>query len=223
MDSLGGNKSYVLRKGRITRAQKKGVELFWHEYGVEDIKSSTNLNSFFSKKKKIALEIGFGSGENLIYLAENLGDISFVGIEVYDSGIGSLINKAKQKELKNIKIIRKDAEEVLGTFEKETFEFILLFFPDPWPKKKHQKRRLVNNEFIDLLKMTLKAGGVFYCKTDSKDYYSEIKTKFLKSNGWLRLKKNQLPRVFLDSPKTKYENKALKEGRTPKTLVYKRF
>ena len=223
MDSLGGNKSYVLRRGRITSAQKKAVELFWHEYGVEDIKSSTNLNSFFSKKKKIALEIGFGSGENLIYLAENLRDISFVGIEVYDSGIGSLINKAKQKELKNLKIIRKDAEEVLGTFEKETFEFILLFFPDPWPKKKHQKRRLVNNEFIDLLKKTLKVGGIFYCKTDSKDYYLEIKRKFLKSKGWLRLKKNQLPEVFLDSPKTKYENKALKEGRTPKTLVYKRF
>ena len=91
------------------------------------------------------------------------------------------------------------------------------------PKKKHQKRRLVNNEFIDLLKKTLKIGGVFYCKTDSKDYYLEIKTKFLKSKGWLRLKKNQLPEVFLDSPKTKYENKALKEGRTPKTLVYKRF
>jgi tRNA (guanine-N7-)-methyltransferase len=206
MDSLGGNKSYVLRKGRITTAQKKAVELFWHEYGVEDIKSSINLNSFFSKKKKIALEIGFGSGENLIYLAENLRDISFVGIEVYDSGIGSLINKAKQKELKNLKIIREDAEEVLGTFEKETFEFILLFFPDPWPKKRHHKRRLISEDFISLIESKLKPNGLVHVCTDWADYAHDIHALFKSMEEFKSLEK--LPRRI----QTKFEKKGLALG-----------
>ena len=168
-------RSYVLRQGRITKAQQHALQTYWAEYGIETQNHLLDLEAIFKRKAPTVLEIGFGKGEVLASLAETEPNTNFIGIEVYPPGIGALLNKIKAKALTNIRIIRADAAVVIPQcFANRCLNKILILFPDPWHKKRHHKRRLIRTSFVNMLADKLCPNGVLHLATDWKDYAEEM-------------------------------------------------
>jgi tRNA (guanine-N7-)-methyltransferase len=135
--------SFVRRSGRLTLGQKMGLTDFWKDYGVDLPKGKIDLNALFIKRQEVVLEVGFGNGDSLLEMAISMPDKNFLGIEVYEAGIGRLINEAHKCQLGNLKIIQADAVEVLTEhIENDSLSRFQLFFPDPWHKKKHTFRHI---------------------------------------------------------------------------------
>lgn len=163
--------SFVRRSGRLTEGQKSGLNELWPDFGVDLPEEKIDLTSLFNKQQAIVLEIGFGNGDSLLEMAINTPNKNFLGIEVYEAGIGRLINEAYKHQLTNLKIIKADAVEVLKHhIEDNSFETFQLFFPDPWHKKKHHKRRIVQTDFLDLIFSKLQDGGTIHMATDWENY-----------------------------------------------------
>ena len=162
----------------------------------------------------IHLEIGFGNGEALIASAESNTDKNYLGIEVYDSGIGSCLIKAKKKQINNIKICSGDARDVLEVqIADKSLERINIYFPDPWPKKRHHKRRLIQKDFLRLCASKLKKTGQLHIATDWNNYAEHIIEIIEKNNDFIvskHLKHNG--KIKLERPTTKFEKKGLKKG-----------
>lgn len=137
----------------------------------EEIKST----EVASGAKKRILEIGFGMGHSLLAMAEQFPQYQFLGVEVYRPGIGSVLNAIHKKQLKNIRLICGDVVPVLQRIPPHVLDAILIFFPDPWPKKRHHKRRLIQSSFIELISQTLKIGGYLHIATDWQNYAEQIK------------------------------------------------
>ncbi len=171
MANLRKIQSFVRRSGRLTLGQKAGLTEFWGDYGVDLPEGNIDLDALFVKRQQVVLEIGFGNGDSLLEMAINTPDRNFLGIEVYEAGIGRLINEAHKHQLRNLKIIQADAVEVLiQHIENDSFDTFQLFFPDPWHKKKHHKRRIVNPDFLDILSQKVKPGGRIHMATDWEHY-----------------------------------------------------
>ncbi len=152
-----------------------GLTEFWADYGVNLPKGKIDLKRLFVKQQKIVLEVGFGNGDSLLKMAMNTPDKNFLGIEVYEAGVGRLINEAHKHQLSNLKIIKEDAVKVLTNhIENDSFNHFQLFFPDPWHKKKHHKRRLVQTEFLDLLSKKIINGGKVHIATDWAHYATHM-------------------------------------------------
>ena len=167
--------SFVRRSGRLTLGQKTGLIDLWPQFGIDIPSGIIDLNGLFKKIQPITLEIGFGNGDSLLEMAINAPDQNFLGIEVYEAGIGRLINEANKHQLTNLKIIKADAVEVLKHhIENNSFETFQLFFPDPWHKKKHHKRRIVQIDFLDLISDKLQNGGTIHMATDWENYAEHI-------------------------------------------------
>lgn len=163
--------SFVRRSGRLTEGQKSGLNELWPIFGVDLPGEKVDLDRLFDKKQPIVLEIGFGNGDSLLEMALNTPEKNFLGIEVYEAGVGRLINEANKHQLTNLKIIKDDAVEVLKHhIHNESFDAFQLFFPDPWHKKKHHKRRIVQAEFLDLISRKLKPNAIIHMATDWEDY-----------------------------------------------------
>ena len=163
--------SFVRRSGRLTLGQRTGLIDLWPQFGVDIPSGIIDLKSLFKKIQPITLEIGFGNGDSLLEMAINTPDQNFLGIEVYEAGIGRLINEANKHQLSNLKIIKADAVEVLEHHIKDdSFETFQLFFPDPWHKKKHHKRRIIQTDFLDLISNKLQDGGTMHMATDWENY-----------------------------------------------------
>lgn len=139
------------------------------------------LEDFFdAPKNDLIIEIGFGNGSTLIESASNNPEKNFIGIEVYDSGFGQCLNDIEKQKINNIRLIYDDAVDVLqNTIKKKTLSEVNIYFPDPWPKKRHHKRRLINNNFLVLLSKTMKDKGIINISTDWEDYADQIETVFL--------------------------------------------
>jgi len=163
--------SFVRRSGRLTLGQRTGLIDLWPQFGVDIPSGIIDLNSLFKNIQPITLEIGFGNGDSLLEMAINAPDQNFLGIEVYEAGIGRLINEANKHQLSNLKIIKADAVEVLEHHIKDdSFDTFQLFFPDPWHKKKHHKRRIIQTDFLDLISNKLQYGGIMHMATDWENY-----------------------------------------------------
>lgn len=164
-------RSYVIRGGRITPAQKKAFDSYWDKYGLSLFDGKLELESCFGRKAPLVLEIGFGMGDSLHTMAKEEPEKDFIGIEVHPPGVGCLINNAGKEELKNIKVYMADAIDVLEDCISEgSLDRFQLYFPDPWHKKKHNKRRIVQLPFIDVIHNKLKLGGVIHMATDWEPY-----------------------------------------------------
>lgn len=167
--------SFVKRSGRLTEGQKHGLGALWSKYGVEITDQVIDLEALFPKKQPIFLEIGFGNGDSLLTMAKNETEHNFIGIEVYEAGVGRLINEANKQNLKNLKIIKGDAVEVLKhNIADNAFSGFQLYFPDPWHKKRHHKRRIVQSDFMTLLSKKLKNHAFVHMATDWKDYAEQM-------------------------------------------------
>jgi tRNA (guanine-N7-)-methyltransferase len=167
-------RSFVLRAGRITPAQERALEALWPSYGITLGDAPLNLDEVFGRRAPRCLEIGFGAGEVIGSLAESHPQIDYLGVEVHRSGVGRLLLRAEQSRLKNLRIICQDVVEVLSRLEDESFDEVLVFFPDPWHKKRHHKRRLIDAPFVAILAAKLRTGGILRLATDWQDYAEQM-------------------------------------------------
>jgi len=197
--------SFVKRRGRITKHQESNVKQL-SAYEVKDGEDFTALSKEFSK---VFIEIGFGDGENIISMALNNPDSLFIGSEVYLSGIGSLIGKILEKDIQNIRIHNGDVRELLDCIKIPLLDGILIICPDPWPKLKHHKRRMLNNDFLHLMHRTIKDGGHLFMSTDWENYSESIEEAINQNKGFLRLKNS----IYKEADLTKFQQRAVKEGR----------
>ena len=211
-------KSFVTRQGRITANQKKALTSFWNKYVISEF---SEIQEFIQGNYSL-LDIGFGAGETLVSIAQNKLDMSLLGAEVYRSGIGTVLSKADEFNLENIKIVNEDAEDLLqNKIPDNSFDVIIMFYPDPWPKRRHHKRRLIKKEFIDLLNKKLKPNGIFYFKTDWKDYFDKVNHLFEDPN-WEDLNLIDLEEHLRDIPPTSFEKKAIQANRSLNTKIVKK-
>jgi len=167
--------SFVRRSGRLSKAQSIGLNELWSSYGVDLSEKKLDFDKLFVSKNNVTLEVGFGNGNSLLEMAIEQSNQNFLGIEVYEAGVGRLINEANKNKLTNLKIIKDDAVEVLtNNILDNSISHFQLFFPDPWHKKKHHKRRIVQISFLDLLSKKLKNDGVVHIATDWENYAEHI-------------------------------------------------
>jgi tRNA (guanine-N7-)-methyltransferase len=207
-------KSYVKRKGRITEGQNQAINALWTKYGIDYSKEFLNFPFIFNNNNPVHLEIGFGDGESLIKQAVSNFEKNYIGIEVHDPGIGRCLMNIKKHNLTNIMISSHDAIEVINDQIKEnTLERINLYFPDPWPKKRHHKRRIVQPAFLDMIANRLKEGGTLNIATDWAAYAEHIDEVFSHSDHFFcterREHDGELP---FKRPRTKFERRGLKKG-----------
>ena len=168
-------RSYVLRAGRMTAAQERALTELWPAYGVDLGDRFLDLDAIFGRRAPRCLEIGFGAGEVIGSLAENHPDIDYLGIEVHRPGVGRLLLHAAQTNARNLRVICHDAVEVLSDkLRDDSFDEILVFFPDPWHKKRHHKRRLIDLEFVASVAAKLRSGGVLRLATDWQEYAEQM-------------------------------------------------
>ncbi len=165
-------KSFVRREGRCTPAQERALNELLPKFGIDyQADHQLNFTELFANDNPVWLEIGFGMGHSLAHMAASMPDINFIGIEVHRPGVGSLLNQVQQLGLTNIRVMSHDAVEVLKhMITPHSLARVLLFFPDPWHKTKHHKRRIVQVPFLELLHSRLKADGVFHSATDWRPY-----------------------------------------------------
>ena len=164
-------RSFVTRSGRITDAQQRALERLWPKYGIEFDTAPLDLAATFGRVAPRVVEIGFGNGENLSALAAEHRDRDFLGIEVHRSGVGRVLLAAEEHQLSNLRVICHDAVEVLEhQIPLQSLDEVLILFPDPWPKKRHHKRRLVQSPFVELLAARLKPTGILRLATDWQPY-----------------------------------------------------
>ena len=201
-------RSFVKRSGRLTKSQKNALQDYSSNYILDTNNSNTDLKTFFdSDQHNLVIEIGFGDGAALIASALKNPDKNFIGIEVYDSGLGQCLNAINQHKIKNIRLIYGDAVEVFEQFiTKKSVEKINILFPDPWPKKRHHKRRLINKGFLVLLSKSLKNKGIVNVSTDWEDYAQQIELAFKEHNQFKEIKSE------LRGLKTKFEKRGVKLG-----------
>jgi tRNA (guanine-N7-)-methyltransferase len=168
-------KSFVLRQGRLKKSQEEALTLYSKEYVLPFKEEKIDFEELFGNPNPVVIEIGFGMGSATFQIAQARRDLNFLAIEVFLTGFAKLLNWVGQSELKNIKLIRFDAVEVLTSMiEDNSVAGFHLFFPDPWPKKRHHKRRLIQPPFVELLTKKLKSGGYIYAVTDWQEYGEQI-------------------------------------------------
>ena len=218
-------RSYVLREGRITPGQQRAFAELWPRYGVTfDGAEPLDLTALFGNRHPVVLEIGFGNGDSLAATAARHPKTNYLGIEVHRPGVGRLLQTLAEQGLDNVRVLRHDAIEVLERgLPPASLAVAQLFFPDPWPKKKHHKRRIVQPELLDPLHRVLQPGGIFHAATDWHDYAThmlavlEADPRFENVAG----KGHFAPRPE-SRPETKFERRGRRLGHGVWDLLFRR-
>ena len=202
------NRTYKLRGSRITKAQEQAFERNWHNFQIELVKPLI-LNSYFPNYSRTILEIGSGMGEATSEIAASFPDTGFVAVEMHKPGLGALLMEIEKRELNNLKMIQEDAQVVLKEFiPEDSIDAIHLFFPDPWPKLRHRKRRIIQPEFVELMASRLKPNGYVQIATDWKEY-ADWMERIFKLNP--RFSGGVIQRPDW-RPISKFEGKGLRKG-----------
>lgn len=168
-------RSFVKRQGRMSKRQQHALEQYWGQYGIDYQADGFDLDKAFARHGKTVVEIGFGMGKSLVEQAKANPDCNYLGIEVHTPGVGTLLADCAELNLSNVRIIQHDAVEVLKfMLDDKSIDLFQIFFPDPWHKKRHHKRRLIQAPFVELLISKLKAGGIIHCATDWQGYAEQM-------------------------------------------------
>ncbi len=216
-------RSFVLRQGRLTKSQALALEHNWPIYGIEQAKNELVFETLFGNNLPVTLEIGFGNGVSLAEMAEQSPEKNFLGIEVHRPGVGRLLHLIKEKELTNLRVMDDDAVEIIkNRIPKNSLDRVQLFFPDPWHKKRHNKRRIVQTSFIALIASRLKVGGVFHLATDWEPYAEHMAELMLASAQFKSLSKGAYSLKPEERPTTKFENRGLKLGHGVWDLLFEK-
>ncbi len=240
-------KSFVLRQGRMTSGQQFAYDNFWNKYGIgiklgeehdkEVERPLLNFKELFNNNNPTKLEVGFGMGDSLVEMAANSPDNNFLGIEVHTPGVGRILQRIDECQLTNLRIFHADAINILEQqIPLSSLNAVYLYFPDPWHKRKHRKRRIVNEHFIDLVYSRLREGGLFHLATDWEDYAVYMLKDIKQSIEDSQQDSNKQTINFVNQsekddyierpnwrPKTKFENKGLKKGHGIWDILYKKI
>lgn len=215
-------RSFVRREGRMTTAQKRAMETLWPVYGLEVGDAPLALEKVFGREAPVIVEIGFGMGDALLEMAQAQPEKNFIGIEVHRPGVGALLSRLDKNEINNVKVFCEDATTVFAScIPAESLDRIYILFPDPWHKKKHHKRRLIQTPFVALLHEKLKPGGVLHLATDWEDYAEHMQavvgeyTGFINQAGHAHYAKH-----VSDRPKTKFEARGKRLGHGVWDLIF---
>ena len=207
-------KSYVVRSGRMTPGQEKAYSDLWSLYGIAADEQILDFNRLFARQAPVILEIGFGMGDSLIEMAARHLDNNYLGIEVHRPGVGRLLGNISERALTNLRVMQFDAVEVLKKqIKDETLTAVYLFFPDPWHKTRHHKRRIVQDDFIQLLRKKLFAHGQLHMTTDWEPYAVQMLETMSQAPGFKNCARDgqYIPRPE-HRPITKFERRGERLG-----------
>lgn len=211
-------RSFVRREGRFTKAQRAALEQHWPQYGVAIGNKQLEIEKLFAKQQAVILDIGFGNGDSLLTLAEEHPQINFLGVEVYRPGIGNLLRNAHAAKIDNIRVINMDVVELLqNNIAANSFVAALIWFADPWPKKRHHKRRLIQVPFLELLAGKLQSSGELNIATDWQPYAEHI-TRTVALSGLFA--DNVKSKYIKQRPQTKFEKRGEKLGHEVSDQIY---
>lgn len=216
-------RSFVLRQGRLTVGQARALESGLPKFGVEYAPKMVDLAQVFGRvdSKKI-LEIGFGMGETTAHIAQHAPEVDFLGAEVHTPGVGALLKLVEELALTNVRVIQHDVVEVLNNLIADaSLDGVHIFFPDPWHKKRHHKRRLIQAEFVKLLCSKLKVGGYLHVATDWQEY-AEWVLEILQAEPRLKNTAADYAEKPAYRPLTKFENRGIKLGHGVWDLIFTR-
>ena len=215
-------RSFVLRQGRYSPAQQRAVAELMPLYGVPYRASRLDLAALFGRKSPVVAEIGFGMGETTARIAAASPGTDFLAIEVHSPGVGSLLKQIGEAGLSNVRLIQHDAVDVLRDMvPPDSLAAIHVFFPDPWPKKRHHKRRLLQPEFVELAASRLAPGGRLHVATDWQEYAEHV-LAVLSASALLRNTETGFAPRPAHRPETKFERRGLKLGHGVWDLLFTR-
>ena len=215
-------RSYVLRQGRFSPAQQKAHSELLPRFGVSYSRNYLDLARVFGRVAPVVVEIGFGMGETTARIAAGNPGIDYLGIEVHAPGVGSLLRQLDAAQLSNVRVISHDAVEVMREMiAPASLAGIHVFFPDPWPKKRHHKRRLVQPPFAALAASRLAPGGYFHVATDWEEYGAQVLEVLAMTPGLVNTAHGFAPRPAT-RPETKFERRGLKLGHGVWDIVFRR-
>ena len=204
-------RSFVLRQGRLTKGQEQALTNLWPLFGIE---YHSNSPICFDENKPVVLEIGFGMGASLVEMARNAPDKNFLGIEVHKPGVGACLMAIEENQLSNLKVMCHDAVEVLeNMIPNHSLDKVQIFFPDPWHKARHNKRRIIQPQFVQLIRQKLKIDGILHLATDWQNYAEHMLEVLNEAEGFENLSatKDYIPRPQ-DRPITKFEKRGQNLG-----------
>lgn len=218
-------RSYVLRQGRMTDAQKHAIDTLLDKYGIELTDELMDFEQVFANSNQVILEIGFGMGQSLAQMGVDNPQNNYLGIEVHRPGVGRLMSELEQREIQNVRVLNDDAVQVLNHHIKDdSLSGVQIFFPDPWPKKKHHKRRIIQREFIQHILGKLKQDGFIHVATDWAPYAEHIIEVLDQIPELKNAEGTELHRKLIESrPDTRFESRGLKLGHDICDVVYIRL
>jgi tRNA (guanine-N7-)-methyltransferase len=215
-------RSYVLRQGRTSPAQRRALEALSEKHAIAFAPRPVDARAIFGRAAPLVLEIGSGMGETTAQIARAQPDTDFIAVEVHGPGVGSLLKRIEAERLTNLRVVRHDAVEVLGHMIADaSLAGIHLFFPDPWPKKRHHKRRLVQPAFAALAARKLAPGGYLHAATDWPDYAEQMLAVFCAEPRLANQASGYAPRPA-HRPLTKFERRGLGLGHAVRELLFRR-
>ena len=220
MSDANEGRVYVRRRGRMTAAQARAVETLWDRYVLTDDVAPDVVLAPFERDRPLGIEIGFGMGRELVRWALERPDWNLLGIEVYRPGIGALLNAAEENELGNLRVVEGEAVRWMRALADESVAEVRVLFPDPWPKKRHHRRRLVNAAFLDLLERILSPDGKVLIATDWQPY-AEVIAGLFEDHGGFRGERRDRAAAGADRL-TPFERKGLAQGHRVSDFVFRR-
>ena len=213
-------RSFVRREGRLTDAQSAAIATGWPQWGVDFAAAMADWDAIFGRKAPRYLEIGFGMGGATAEIARNHPGNDYIGIEVHRPGVGNLLKLIEQDALTNLRLMSHDAVDVVNQMiAPGSLDGILIFFPDPWHKKRHHKRRLIQPEFVAMLTSRLMPGGTMHCATDWENYAEQMLEVLSAEPALVNTSTGYAVRPAY-RPLTKFENRGLKLGHGVWDLVF---
>jgi tRNA (guanine-N7-)-methyltransferase len=217
-------RSFVLRKGRLTIAQQHALDELWPHYGIESSETVLDFDDHFDRPADVIVEIGFGNGESTWQMAQQEPEKNFIGIEVHEPGVGQLLMALEDHHIDNVRIACEDAVVFLQQrIADDSLAGIRIFFADPWPKKRHHKRRIIQPEFVNQLARCLRKDGILHLATDWQPYAVHILEVMQSSPDFTNLSANDDYCERPDwRPYTKYEERGEKLGHEVRDLLYQR-
>lgn len=217
-------RSYVIRAGRMTDGQKAAFRRHWKTFGLSLFDGPFDQQAIFGRTAPLVVEVGFGMGDSLLAMARDEADKDFIGIEVHPPGVGRLMNLAAEAELKNLRVYMADAVDVINDcIADKSIDRFQLYFPDPWHKKKHHKRRIVQPDFVKLIRRKLKPGALLHFATDWEPYAEQM-GEVLEADGGLTSEGGSSPFVERPAfrPTTKFEQRGARLGHGVWDLLYRK-
>jgi tRNA (guanine-N7-)-methyltransferase len=211
-------RSFVLRQGRTTPGQQRALDELLPKHGLAYSDIPFSQEAIFGRRAPLVVEIGSGMGETTAEIAKAHPEADFIAVEVHGPGVGSLLNRIEKETLSNIRIVRHDAVEVLERMVPDgALAAVHIFFPDPWPKKRHHKRRLVQPSFVLLMKEKLSGGGIVHLATDWPEYAEQMETVFSGSAFFEKAESG-----LMERPATKFEARGRRLGNPIRDLYFRR-